>query len=380
MKLFFGPTCFLSLVWIGYVKSFGILVNVNQRGNRWIPTTTRSHSFKKIDSTKRFRYIITTKSSSPILFAAKKDNGGDGNNDELSKGMEDAFRQLEELNSFGDDSFTVPERKVKQDEAFAKAMQELDLKEIQQQTGPAPTPEAEAALYSDMAKEISGTSEMDIIDDLKSDLGSDSKTSIPRFDPESRESEKFMEKAFDEALEEAKAKGGEESIVVDKESILDNKEIMKEIEAIFDKANEQLLEGLEEIRAEQIELSKASAQRNSKESEEKIKEDEERLAAAEANMKKMLQKVNDETKNVEAAIEDLKRAQEEMGGGVDGQLLDLKSGGIIKQATLVGSLLFSFRSLVDGIAFLEGDTSHLVPAIAQGGIALVCVALLVFRK
>lgn len=318
------------------------------------------------------------------MFAAKKDNGGDGNNnnDELSKGMEDAFRQLEELNSFGDDSFTVPERKVKQDEAFAKAMQELDLKEIQQQTGTsAPTtPEAEAALYTDMAKEISGTSEMDIIDDLKSDLGSDSKTSIPRFDPESRESEKFMEKAFDEALEEAKAKGGEESIVVDKESILDNKEIMKEIEAIFDKANEQLLEGLEEIRAEQIELSKASAQRNSKESEEKIKEDEERLAAAEANMKKMLQKVNDETKNVEAAIEDLKRAQEEMGGGVDGQLLDLKSGGIIKQATLVGSLLFSFRSLVDGIAFLGGDTSHLVPAIAQGGIALVCVALLVFRK
>ena len=97
-------------------------------------------------------------------------------------------------------------------------------------------------------------------------------------------------------------------------------------------------------------------------------------------MKKMLAKVNEETRNVEAAIQDLKNAQEEMDGGVDGQLLDLKSGGIIKQATLVGTLLFSFRSAVDGIAFLSGDPSHLIPAIVQGGIAIVCLALLLFRK
>lgn len=128
----------------------------------------------------------------------------------------------------------------------------------------------------------------------------------------------------------------------------------------------------------QIELAASSAMRTSKESEAKIREDEERLAAAESNMKKMLAKVNVETKNVEQAIEDLRTAQEESESGVDNQLLDLKSGGLVKQATLVGTLLFSLRSVVDGIAFLSGDPSHLLPAIIQGGIALVCLAVFIF--
>jgi hypothetical protein len=101
---------------------------------------------------------------------------------------------------------------------------------------------------------------------------------------------------------------------------------------------------------------------------------------AEGNMKKMLAKVNEETKNVELAIGDLKKVQEEMGGGVDAQLLDLKSGGILKQATLVGAFLFSLRSIVDGIAFLGGDPTHLLPAIVQGGVALACLAVLIFLK
>jgi hypothetical protein len=164
--------------------------------------------------------------------------------DDLPKGMEDAFRQLEDLNSLGGDSFTVPEKK--QDEAFAKAMQELDLQGIEDAIPS--SPEAEAALYSDMAIEISGVSEIDLIDKVKSEMGG-SKTAFPQFDPTVRETEMFMEKALDEALDEAKRKG---DYIGDKESILDNKEIMKEIEGIFDRANEQLLEGLEDIRSEQV--------------------------------------------------------------------------------------------------------------------------------
>lgn len=119
-------------------------------------------------------------------------------------------------------------------------------------------------------------------------------------------------------------------------------------------------------------LAMESAARNAKVSQDRINDEQERLAAAEDNMRKMLDKVNQEAKNVEAAIEDLKRAQLEMEGGVDDKLMSLKSGGIIKQATLVGTLLFSLRSFVEGVAYLGGDATHLMPAVLQGVVAVVC--------
>ena len=127
-------------------------------------------------------------------------------------------------------------------------------------------------------------------------------------------------------------------------------------------------------------LAESSAARNSQATQDKIREDEARLAAADANMKKMLAKMNAEAKNVEEAIEDLKAAQQEMDGGMDSQLIDLKKGGLVKQATLVGTLLFSLRAVSDGIAFASGDSSQLLPAIVQGGIALICLAILIFTK
>lgn len=125
-------------------------------------------------------------------------------------------------------------------------------------------------------------------------------------------------------------------------------------------------------------LAKESAERNSKESAERIEEDQQRLAIAEDNMKKMLAKVNEETKNVEAAIEDLKKAQAETESGLENQLSGLKSGGIVKQATLVGTLLFSLRSAAEGVAYLGGDASHLLPAIVQAAIAVVCLVAFFF--
>lgn len=64
-------------------------------------------------------------------------------------------------------------------------------------------------------------------------------------------------------------------------------------------------------------------------------------------MKKILQKVDAETKSVEAAIDDLKAAQQEIDGSMDSQLIDLKKGGLVKQATLVGTFLFSLRAVTD---------------------------------
>jgi hypothetical protein len=106
--------------------------------------------------------------------------------------------------------------------------------------------------------------------------------------------------------------------------------------------------------------------------------EQERLAAAEATMRKLLEKVNKETKNVETAIEDLRKAQIDTEGGVDDKLMSLKSGGIVKQATLVGTLLFSLRSFVEGVAYLGGDTTHLLPATVQGAIAIVCLIAFLF--
>ena len=109
-----------------------------------------------------------------------------------------------------------------------------------------------------------------------------------------------------------------------------------------------------------------------------MEEDERRLAMAEANMQKMLDKVNQETKEVEKAIEELKEAQAELDSDAVGQLAGLKSGGIVKQATLVGTLLFSVRALTEGVLFFGGDSSHLMPAALQAGIAVVCLVAFLF--
>jgi len=125
-------------------------------------------------------------------------------------------------------------------------------------------------------------------------------------------------------------------------------------------------------------LAKESATRDAKQSEGRMNEEQERLAAAERTMKKMLEKVNQETKNVETAIEDLKKAQAEMEGGVDDKLISLKAAGIVKQATLVGTLLFSLRSAAEGIAYLGGDATHLMPAVIQGVVAIICLVAFLF--
>ncbi|KAL3941084.1 MAG: hypothetical protein SGARI_000710 [Bacillariaceae sp.] len=163
--------------------------------------------------------------------------------------MEDAFRKLEELESIdidlglgGDGDSQEQRQKKKRDSAFAKAMKELDLKD-----SPPATPESQVELYKDMAEELSmAESEADLISDLKSDLDLE-EVVTPSIDAKNEE---FVNKAIEEALKDAKKQNSD--VVEDKEAFLDNKEIMSEIEKIFDRANDQLMEGLEEIRTEQV--------------------------------------------------------------------------------------------------------------------------------
>lgn len=321
----------------------------------------------------------------------KRQNGvrifASGGDDESSNGagMEDAFRELEKLQSLKDED--APERPTgkpkEKDAAFAKAIEELDLKDILSQVD-AETPEksvspqSEVELYKDMASELDvADSQEDLIAaDFKSDLemaDDDEEGSLPTVD-----TQKFMDNAIKEAMKEAKEQNKDVDIADAKESFLDNKEIMSEIEKIFDKANDDLLKELDEIRTEQALLAKEQAERNSKANLEKTEEYGKRMDFAQGNMKKMLKRVNEESKNVEDAIEDLKLAQAETEGGIDSQLVDLKSGGLVKQAALTGALLFTFRSGVETIAFIGGDPSHALPALIQGAIAIACIVGFIF--
>jgi len=102
------------------------------------------------------------------------------------------------------------------------------------------------------------------------------------------------------------------------------------------------------------------------------------MEVAQGNMKRMLDKVNKETKAVEEAMEELKKAQAASEGGIEGQLSDLRSGGLVKQAALAGGLLFTLRSGVETIAFLAGDPSHVLPALVQGALAIACIVAFIF--
>ena len=310
--------------------------------------------------------------------------------DDLSKGMDDAFKQLEGLQDLGGDVLSNPE-KEKQKEAFAKAMENLDLKDVID-SPPESTPEKELKIYQEMASEVAEKDDTSLYSEVIGDM-QDKVTSSPStgkgfgkpvtsatsdvlsFDRKDKETEELFNAALEEALAEAKKKSSER---IDKDSLLNDKEIMKEIEKIFDRANDQLMEGLDEIRQEQKSLAAASIARGAEESQKKMEEDEERLRIAEANMRKMLDKVNRESKAVESAINDLRQAQEDLDKDAVGQLSALKSGGIVKQFTLVGTLLFTLRSGVETIAFFAGDSSHLAAAIIQAGIALACFAAFIF--
>jgi uncharacterized protein YukE len=312
--------------------------------------------------------------------------------DDLSKGMDDAFKQLEGLKDLSGEAESV-DKKEKQKEAFAKAMENLDLKDVID-TPPPTSPEKEIKIYEDMASEVAQKDENSLYSEVIGDMqgsksdssttgkgfgkpttASSGKEDVLSFDRSDKETEELFNAALEQALTEAKKKSNQQ---IDKDSLLNDKEIMKEIEKIFDRANDQLMEGLDEIRAEQKALAQASIEKGAKESEMKMEEDEERLRVAGENMQKMLDKVNKETKAVESAIEDLRKAQEDLDRDAVGRLSALKSGGIVKQVTLVGTVLFSLRSALETAAFFAGDSSHLAAAIIQAGVALAFFAAFIF--
>lgn len=91
-------------------------------------------------------------------------------------------------------------------------------------------------------------------------------------------------------------------------------------------------------------------------------------------MAAMLNRVSKEAQEVEKAAQDLRNAQAELDKDF---VVKLRNGGLPKQVSLVGFLLFSVRSIGDTIASFS-DESLLAGALLQGGIAVVCAAIFFF--
>jgi len=121
----------------------------------------------------------------------------------------------------------------------------------------------------------------------------------------------------------------------------------------------------------QRDLALISAEETATEAVSGLQAEARRLSQAEASMQTMLDRVGKESQQVELAAQDLRAAQAQLDGDF---LYQVKTGGIVKQLSLVGMVLFSFRSIADTVSTLTDPASSggLDSALLQGGIALLC--------
>ena len=185
--------------------------------------------------------------------------------------------------------------------------------------------------------------------------------------PQKPDMEKFMEAAVSEALREAR----EQSPDVNPQSIRDDEELMAEINAIFEKANDKLMDSVKEMKAEQDSYVKKESEGR----EDMFKENEARLKDAEQSVSRLMNTVSKETSEVERALADLERERSKLDSSPLAKIAGLKEGGIVKQMSFVGLVLFSLRTVTEilQIAGPNGE-SHATAAAIQGVIALACGA------
>lgn len=206
--------------------------------------------------------------------------------------------------------------------------------------------------------------------------------------------EEFMSSAVQEAVEaientpeassasstssssSAEGVGRTEDIARATEELLENAELRKEIEDIFDRAGDQLRSELDAIKQEQEAFARDAAQQGT----EVSAAEEQRISEAEQSVARMIQKVARETDGVQKAMDELQLAKDQASEGDSGSIeeaaLDLKKGGLLKQAALIGGLLLGSRAFTEGLLVVGSayGEEHFVPALVQGVIALACAA------
>lgn len=313
--------------------------------------------------------------------------------------MEDAFRELDALGKSSLDKKDGLKSTVKLDDdarAALKSDAEANTKSLEKeaQLFTSMLEDSDQDAYGDVMKDLGGTAkEMPAsVVDSDSDSGRQIIDIVENTDdvnapksplPKSEEDpEQFMNQAIQEALDEARTMSPSDSAGKKmSDSILDDEEIMKEIEEIFEKGNEKLLASLDEIRQEQNALAKESAERRTKvamdNAAESDGETKQRLASAEKSMEKQLSRVDKERAEVEKAVADLKKVQQDL----EADPLMKMTSSVLKPAALAGVLLFSVRSVLDFVAMTGGgidSEAHMTAALIQAGVALVCGIFLLF--
>ena len=160
------------------------------------------------------------------------------------------------------------------------------------------------------------------------------------------------------------------------EQLLEDEELRKEIESIFDKAGEKLRLEVEAMKKEQEAVTQSASKRGL----EYLESEKQRISEAEESVSRLIQTVASRTDEVQKAMEEVEEARNEAKG--DTAVDSLKRGGIVKQAALVGGLLFGSRAFTETILVFNSPygNEHFVPAIVQAAITLVCVAYLFFMK
>lgn len=182
--------------------------------------------------------------------------------EEQQKGMDEAFRQLNDLDSIDGVGDTKLEIEYAKKKDVMATVDEIDAENL---VIPETPPEEEIKVYTEMYEDLGEDGEgEDLYENVLSELGGTEQTSVapiietiveePASTPSSAEGmDAFMNSALEQAVKEAQSKTPEE-LAAYSENIMDDEDIMDEIREVFEKANDKLLSGLDDIRKEQVRL------------------------------------------------------------------------------------------------------------------------------
>jgi len=112
---------------------------------------------------------------------------------------------------------------------------------------------------------------------------------------------------------------------------------VEEINEIFTKAQNRLVDAIEQIREEE---KNASIRMNNATSLLASTEYEDRLLEAKESVSRSFENVKKETQEVKNAMMELQRLQNELDSDPMTKIANLKDAGFVKQAAFVGMILF----------------------------------------
>ena len=287
---------------VGYISALATIIVFSQCIEGYVPVSIRQRNNEMIYNSipgmnpgfistfskqqELFPFMERQKNSFLFVLQAKDDDNDDEEEQDDREGMENAFRSLDGLSSIDltdDDTPTITPTNTDSEENFSKSMSELEQILKASDLEPAKLEsEEEMKMYADMYNELQEDGEEKMYDDIFKNMGGGKgpKLTIENaVDAEekvlddadgigmttdddeiqisaeelSQDSKDFMEKAVKEALAEAKTMGAPVSSS-DPNSIFKDEEMMKELNEIFDKANDQLLASIAEMKEEQVRL------------------------------------------------------------------------------------------------------------------------------